>query len=82
MNIPKRLRADARPSWFPVLAVTQPGEILNPEGTKAILVCPRGHTAALVTHSIAADGTVSPSAVCPVEGCGFHESIRLLDWGT
>ena len=28
-------------------------------------------------HEIAADGTVTPSIVCD---CGFHESIKLLDW--
>lgn len=28
-------------------------------------------------HSIAEDGTVSPSVVCD---CGFHEYVKLVDW--
>lgn len=31
-------------------------------------------------HSIAADGTLSPSYVCPSGGCTFHESVRLVGW--
>ena len=34
---------------------------------------PRGHT-------IASDGTLSPSLVCPFPPCTFHEFVRLLDW--
>lgn len=33
----------------------------------------------LATHSIAEDGIVSPSVVCPY-GCGFHEFIKLEGW--
>lgn len=31
-------------------------------------------------HSIADDGVVTPSAVCPHDSCNYHEFIRLLDW--
>jgi hypothetical protein len=31
-------------------------------------------------HTIAADGTVQPSMVCPHHGCTFHEFIRLDGW--
>lgn len=32
-------------------------------------------------HTIAADGSVSPSVVCTNCNCAFHESgVRLLDW--
>lgn len=31
-------------------------------------------------HKITPDGSVSPSVVCPVEGCGFHEMIKLEGW--
>ena len=34
---------------------------------------------AIQTHSIADDGTVSPSVVCPY-GCEFHEFITLEGW--
>lgn len=43
------------------------------------LKCPRGHIARF-NHEISDDGTVSPSVVCPEQGCRFHEMIRLLDW--
>lgn len=48
----------------------------------AFLWCGNGHGAALVKdrHAIAADGTVTPSCVCPVDGCGWHEHERLLEW--
>ena len=35
---------------------------------------------AIQTHSIAADGTVSPSVVCTYDGCDFHEFITLEGW--
>ena len=44
------------------------------------LVCSAGHAGSLMDHDIASDGTVSPSVQCPVVGCGFHETIRLVDW--
>ena len=31
-------------------------------------------------HSIAPDGTISPSYVCPRAGCQFHEYVRLEGW--
>ena len=31
-------------------------------------------------HTIAENGTVNPSAVCPFKPCAFHEWIRLLDY--
>jgi len=42
--------------------------------------CPNGHFGTLSDHSIASDGTVSPSVVCPEKGCKFHENIKLEDW--
>ena len=46
----------------------------------ANVACGNGHTAGLSAHVIAADGTVSPSLVCPVAGCGWHEVVRLTGW--
>ena len=43
-------------------------------------MCPKGHYGYLGDHEIAADGTVAPSVVCPAEGCGFHDTVRLLGW--
>lgn len=31
-------------------------------------------------HGISADGQVSPSVVCPRDGCDFHQFIILQDW--
>jgi hypothetical protein len=31
-------------------------------------------------HTIAADGTVTPSYVCVATGCTFHEMVRLVGW--
>jgi hypothetical protein len=51
--------------------------------------CSRGHLSSLDSnfdrprrnhHVISDDGSVSPSVVCPHEGCDFHEFIKLEDW--
>jgi len=47
---------------------------------KASLTCPNGHTLTLRNHSVADDGYVSPSVVCPERGCDFHEWVRLRGW--
>ena len=44
------------------------------------MTCPNGHTASLSGHAIAADGKVSPSVVCPHNGCDFHEYVQLEGW--
>jgi hypothetical protein len=31
-------------------------------------------------HDIAADGTVTPSIVCPYAPCSWHVWAKLLDW--
>lgn len=48
----------------------------------AVVTCPNGHACRLSgkVHSIAPDGTLSPSLVCPAEGCGFHDHVRLAGW--
>ena len=47
----------------------------------ATVSCPRcGRSASLSDHTIAADGTVTPSLVCPYEGCDFHDWIALFGW--
>lgn len=56
--------------------------LLNMEGKRisASIVCARGHHGVLTDHIIDKDGIVSPSVVCPEEGCDFHEFIRLIGW--
>jgi len=48
----------------------------------AILSCPNcGFKCSLrATHEVAATGVVTPSVICPNEGCDWHEHVRLLDW--
>lgn len=48
----------------------------------ALCTCREGHTTRLTgrVHTVAADGTVQPSYVCPVGGCTFHEWVRLEGW--
>ena len=55
--------------------------IFGPEQKRgAVFTCPIcGNACSLSDHEIAADGTVSPSAVCPYD-CGFHEFIKLDGW--
>jgi hypothetical protein len=47
---------------------------------KASMTCPHGHGLTLRGHSIAQNGEVSPSVVCPFPGCNFHEYVRLDRW--
>lgn len=45
-----------------------------------VMRCTAGHMFLVrQNHTIAADGTVTPSMVCPY-GCAYHECIRLDDW--
>ena len=48
----------------------------------ALCTCRNGHSTRMVStvHTIAADGVVNPSYVCPVGGCSFHEWVRLVGW--
>lgn len=47
---------------------------------KATMSCHNGHEFVLRGHAVNADGLVSPSVVCPVEGCTFHEYVTLNEW--
>ncbi len=48
-------------------------------GKSATFSCPKGHWGTLEDHTIAADGTVSPSVLC-MRDCDFHEYIVLDGW--
>lgn len=58
--------------------------VLAGKGFSAIVRCPGcGKTSSLgPLHTVADDGTVTPSFVCPHAPCPFHEWVRLLDWTT
>ncbi len=53
---------------------------LPDNGKSATLTCSNGHTGSLETHTIRSDGSVSPSVVCPHEGCDFHQFVLLEEW--
>ena len=44
------------------------------------MCCPKGHVGRLDDHSVAADGTVTPSVQCPEGDCDFHDNVRLDAW--
>jgi hypothetical protein len=49
----------------------------------ALCTCPKGHTCGLSrnVHSVEdVTGRMSPSYVCPMTGCGFHEFVSLAGW--
>lgn len=52
------------------------------ESGELTLRCPSGHHGILGEgHSVAADGTVTPSCVCSARvPCGFHEYVALDGW--
>ncbi len=52
------------------------------DGTRSASVsCSKcGRPASLTDHTIADDGAVSPSLVCPYDGCDFHDYVILKDW--
>ena len=70
MNVPKTTNLDGPgPCWD------------HHEMGIPVFRCPTGHIGSLREHhQIAADGTVSPSVVCPHEGCTFHEFVKLENW--
>ena len=70
VDVPRDDKSGARPYWR---------LLRDGERRSATLVCPNGHRAAL-DHDIAADGTVSPSVVCPEDGCDWHVHVRLVGW--
>ena len=49
-------------------------------GKKGILfACPKCGDVGLLGHEIAADGKVT-LVQCPKLGCGFHDTVKLLEW--
>jgi len=56
------------------------------EGPSAVVCCAKcGCSSTLTRHTIAADGTVTPSLGCPWEkhgmpACGWHVFVKLEGW--
>ena len=47
----------------------------------ATVACPDcGQLCSLTGHNIDDNGVVTPSVVCPHDGCSFHDFIQLEGW--
>jgi hypothetical protein len=53
----------------------------------AVVFCENGHGMSIAgnppfgsEHRIDSNGTVTPSVVCPHEGCSWHVFVRLVGW--
>lgn len=69
------------PGWPP--DKPEPGtwwHVHSSAGWSAMIVCPKCGGEAPLDHDIAADGTITPSLVCPYDPCDFHEWGRLDGW--
>src|SRR5262249_20089428 len=84
-------RGDQSPKWLPAPCTWDYAPMVCEDGTplpKALVgdlahaTCSNRHTGRVSpsVHSVAADGTLSPSYVCPVPGCSFHEFVRFEGW--
>jgi len=79
--VPYDPKLEGRPSWN-----------IKPGGQDYMIIwlrCPNGHIGCISEHNtgedeyghdINEDGIVTPSIVCPHEGCNFHEMIQLDQW--
>lgn len=48
---------------------------------RVVVCCPGcGTVLGVEMHEIAPDGTISPSCMCPINGCEFHDTVKLEDW--
>jgi hypothetical protein len=52
------------------------------DGNRVVVMsCPScGKLGGLGDHKVNEKGLVTPSVVCPNEGCGFHDMVKLLGW--
>ena len=48
-------------------------------GLHVYVACANGHWA-MLDHDIAEDGIITPSVVCPAEGCDSHVMAKLEGW--
>lgn len=81
MVVARRVSALESPpnSWTPVRRSPQDlRAVIEPR--TALYTCPNGHRGMVDVHTIADDGTLSPSVVCAASGCTFHDYVRLEGW--
>jgi len=59
------------------------GQILMVENKKKelvkllVIVDPNEHYIGIIDHTINVDSMITPSVVCPIKGCTFHDFIKL-----
>jgi hypothetical protein len=53
---------------------------LTPEKKVPMIVCSHGHLCTLESYQIQPSGLVLPLVLCPIDGCDFHEFVRLEGW--
>lgn len=81
----------ARPTLRPVGEASILGPAIAPQGgwhhtildgkPVAVAYCPKcGKEGYLDDHSIADDGTVTPSLICSHAPCDFHDTVKLAAW--
>lgn len=53
----------------------------------AVIFCSYGHGMSIAgdppfgsEHRIAPDGSITPSVVCPHDGCDWHVFVKLIGW--
>lgn len=63
---------------WPVFGTWRP-VVLDGKKT-ARLSCPGCGSIALLDHKIDKEGNVTPSVVCPIQSCDFHEFVKLEGW--
>lgn len=66
-----------RGHWFPL---SKGDRECSPDGVHAIITCPDCGKSCALKHTVAADGTVTPSMVCPHKPCPWHVWGVLDDW--
>lgn len=71
--IPRGERRGEPGTWWPVVDA-------RAERRTASIFCPECKRGAHLNHDIAADGTVTPSVVCPHPGCTWHVMVKLAGW--
>ena len=62
------------PWWAPIQTVK------GDRNPYPMVCCPNGHIAGIASHSVDAAGKVTPSLVCPTDGCDYHVHATLDGW--
>ena len=53
---------------------------LTPAKRVPMIVCPNDHLCTLESYHVMESGYVLPLVLCPIDGCPFHEFVKLEGW--